>query len=126
MKVSFMAVILDSNNSEELSAFYAKMLGWERMKLDDEWIVVYNKESHNFPLLTFQEIENYERPVWPAESGKQQQMVHLDFHVEDVDEAVKHAISCGAVLSDIQLEDAWRVMLDPAGHPFCILPEHTA
>ncbi|MBQ4040209.1 MAG: VOC family protein [Oscillospiraceae bacterium] len=126
MNVSYMAVVLDSANSDALSAFYANMLGWERIKPDDEWIIVYNNESRNFPLITFQQIENYERPKWPAEKGKQQQMVHLDFHVDDVDEAVKHAISCGAVLSDIQLEDAWRVMLDPAGHPFCILPVHSA
>ena len=126
MNVSYMAVVLDSANSDALSAFYANLLGWERIKPDDEWIIVYNNESRNFPLITFHQIENYERPKWPAENGKQQQMVHLDFHVDDVDEAVKHAISCGAVLSDIQLEDAWRVMLDPAGHPFCILPVHSA
>ena len=126
MNLKYMAVVLDSDNSEELSSFYAKMLGWERLKPDDEWIIVYNKDSHNFPLITFQEIDNYESPVWPAKNGCQQQMTHLDFHVEDVQEAVSHAISCGATLSEVQLEESWRVLLDPAGHPFCILPSHTA
>ena len=122
MKLAYMAVVLDSDNSEKLSEFYANMLGWERMKPDDEWIIVYNKESKYFPLLTFQQIDNYKRPIWPAEEHHQQQMVHLDFHVENVEEAVEHAIMCGAKLSEIQLEEAWRVMIDPAGHPFCILP----
>lgn len=49
-------------------------------------------------------------------------MAHLDFHVADVEEGVKTALSCGATLSEIQFDDRWRVMLDPAGHPFCILP----
>ncbi|SHI10403.1 hypothetical protein SAMN02745823_02443 [Sporobacter termitidis DSM 10068] len=126
MKLGAMAIILDSGNSEELSDFYSKMLGWTKHKSDDgEWIVVVNESKEGTPWLTFQEIENYERPVWPAVPGKQQQMLHLDFHVEEVEEGVKQALACGAVLSDIQLEDSWRVLLDPAGHPFCILPMPT-
>lgn len=42
-------------------------------------------------------------------------MAHLDFYVEDVEEGVKYALSCGATMSEIQLEDDWRVMLDPTG-----------
>ena len=46
----------------------------------------------------------------------------VDFHVEDVEEGVKYALSCGATLSEIQFDERWRVLIDPAGHPFCILP----
>ena len=125
MKLGAMAVVLDSGNSEALSDFYAKLLGWKKYKPDDEWMIVFNDDEKGMPWLTFQEIKDYERPVWPATPGKQQQMVHLDFHVDDMEEGVKHALACGAVLSDIQLEDEWRVLLDPAGHPFCILPMPT-
>jgi hypothetical protein len=48
-------------------------------------------------------------------------MVHLDFYVEDLEEAVNHAIACGAKQAKIQYSDFWKVMIDPAGHPFCIL-----
>lgn len=118
-------IVLDSDNSEELSAFYEKLLGWTRHehKSDDEWIVVNNGKRDGLPELIFQQIEHYIRPVWPDASGKQSQMMHLDFHVDDLNEGVEHALSCGAELSPIQLEDSWRVMLDPAGHPFCILPK---
>ena len=115
-------VVLDSDNADELSAFYEKLLGWTRFK-GEEFTVLANTEQNGFPTwITFQQVDNYVPPVWPATLDEQQQMAHVDFHVEDVEEAVKYALSCGATMSEIQLEDEWRVMLDPAGHPFCILP----
>ena len=115
------AIVLDSGNSEELSAFYEKLLGWTKHRYDEEWIIVSSGGGEGTPLV-FQEVKNYERPVWPGVSGKQQQMLHLDFYVDDIEKGVRRALSCGAELSKIQLEDGWRVLLDQAGHPFCILP----
>ena len=45
--------------------------------------------------------------------------LHLDLEVADVDEAVVWALACGAELADFQPQPDVRVMLDPAGHPFC-------
>lgn len=115
-------VVLDSDNANDLSLFYEKLLGWTRFP-GDEFTVLANVEQQGFPTwITFQQVDDYVRPIWPATPGEQQQMAHLDFHVEDVEEAVKHALSCGATMSDIQLEEGWRVMIDPSGHPFCLLP----
>lgn len=115
-------VVLDSDHADELSLFYEKLLGWTRFP-GEEYTVLANVEQQGFPTwITFQQVDDYVPPVWPATPEEQQQMAHLDFHVEDVGEAVKYALSCGATMSDIQFEDIWRVMLDPAGHPFCLLP----
>jgi hypothetical protein len=46
--------------------------------------------------------------------------MHLDIEVEDLDAAVEHAVSVGAVLADFQPQKDVRVCLDPAGHPFCL------
>jgi hypothetical protein len=70
--------------------------------------------------LLFQENDDYIAPVWPTEPGQQQQMMHLDFFADDLQEDVDHAITCGAKLAETQYSDKWRVMIDPAGHPFCI------
>ena len=115
------AIVLDSANSEQLSDFYSKLLGWTKQRYDEEWIIVASDKGEGVPLV-FQQTDNYCPPVWPAQDGKQQQQMHLDFYVDDVAESVKHALSCGAVLSDVQFDKHWRVMLDPAGHTFCILP----
>ncbi len=115
-------VVLDSDDADGLSKFYEKLLGWTKFP-GEEFTVLANTEQKGFPTwITFQQIDDYVAPVWPWSPDEQQQMEHLDFHVRDVDEAVKHALSCGATMSEVQYEDEWRVMLDPSGHPFCILP----
>ena len=114
--------VLDSDNADKLSAFYERLLGWTRFP-GEEFTVLANVGQTGFPAwITFQQVNDYARPVWPATADEQQQMAHLDVHVENVEEAVEYALSCGATLAEIQFEDEWRVMLDPAGHPFCILP----
>ncbi|EQG75396.1 hypothetical protein QKA_2322 [Clostridioides difficile DA00165] len=42
------------------------------------------------------------------------------FAVNDLEEAVQYAIHCGATIAEEQFTDDWRVMIDPAGHPFCL------
>jgi len=74
-------------------------------------------------LLVFQAVDNYQKPIWPWEKDKQAQMMHFDFYVENLEEAVEHAKSCGATVSEVQyfnFEGGSVVMFDPAGHPFCL------
>lgn len=122
MKLS--SVVIDSDNANELANFYQKLLGWEKKVYNHgdngDWIVLVNKKESTTRLV-FQEIKDYKKPVWPEENDAQQQMMHLDFYVDDVEESVAHALSCGAVLANYQFGD-WRVLIDPAGHPFCIVP----
>jgi hypothetical protein len=47
-------------------------------------------------------------------------MLHLDFEVDDLDDAVGHAVGVGAELADVQPQEDVRVLLDPVGHPFCL------
>jgi predicted enzyme related to lactoylglutathione lyase len=60
------------------------------------------------------------RPVWPAGPGDQQMMLHLDIEVDDLEAAVAHAVAAGAAVADFQPQQDVRVLLDPAGHPFCL------
>jgi hypothetical protein len=51
-------------------------------------------------------------------------MMHLDIEVEDLAAACEHALSCGANLAECQPQEHVRILLDPAGHPFCLwVPE---
>ena len=47
-------------------------------------------------------------------------MMHLDIAVDDLESSVADALALGARLSDFQPQDDVRVLLDPAGHPFCL------
>lgn len=62
----------------------------------------------------------YVPPVWPWEAGKQQQMAHIDFWVEDLEEAVLHALKCGAKKSEVQYFETSVTLFAPQGHPFCL------
>jgi len=70
--------------------------------------------------LAVQKAEVYEPPVWPPEPGKPGMQLHLDVQVDDLDVAVEHAVELGATVADHQPQDDVRVMIDPAGHPFCL------
>jgi hypothetical protein len=70
--------------------------------------------------LAVQRAEVYEPPVWPPEPGRQQMQLHLDIEVTDLESAVAHAVELGATVAEFQPQDDVRVMLDPAGHPFCL------
>ena len=122
MKLS--SVVIDSDNAEELSEFYKNLLGWEKKVYNHgesgDWIVLRNKEESTTRLV-FQQTNNYKRPTWPTKKNEQQQMMHLDFYSDNVAESVKRAIKHGAKLADYQSCD-WVVLIDPAGHPFCIVP----
>jgi len=115
------AIVIDSNISNQLADFYKNLLKWEKIVYDADWIIVQSKNGEGTPLV-FQHNDNYQRPEWPEQEFKQQQMLHLDFYVDNVEASVSHALSCGAIKSEKQFSKDWQVLLDPAGHPFCILP----
>jgi hypothetical protein len=47
-------------------------------------------------------------------------MMHLDFEVVDLEAAVAHALELGAEEAHVRPQENVRVLLDPAGHPFCL------
>ena len=49
-------------------------------------------------------------------------MMHLDIEVDDLDAAAAAAL--GARVAEYQPRDNIRVLLDPAGHPFCLCRDH--
>jgi catechol 2,3-dioxygenase-like lactoylglutathione lyase family enzyme len=112
-------VVLDAPNAPELAHFYARLLDWRVFDEEEGWATVAPSEEAGYNL-GFQTEPNYVRPVWPSEPGKPLMMMHLDIEVDDLDEAVTYALGCGAELASHQPQKTVRVLLDPAGHPFCL------
>lgn len=111
------ATVLDTPAPQALGAFYARLLDWETTTNDPEWVMI--KPPDGGAGLSFQLADHYIRLVWPAATGKQQMMLHLDIEVDDLESSVAWAIENGATQADYQPQDDVRVMLDPEGHPFC-------
>ena len=116
MRIS--ATVLGAPDPQALGAFYARLLGWEVTTNEPEWVMI--KPPDGGTGLSFQYEEGYIPPVWPTAPGKQQMMLHLDIAVNDLRNAVAWALDAGATQADFQPQDDVRVMLDPAGHPFCL------
>lgn len=123
MGLKLKTVILECSHIHQLSSFYSDFLGWPIVFKEENFIRLHPPESDMG--IAVQYAEDYVAPVWPSESEKQQMMVHLDFGVKDKKELaewVDRAIKSGAKLAEMQYGDGeWITMIDPAGHPFCIV-----
>ncbi|KHL01189.1 VOC family protein [Sinomonas humi] len=112
------STVLGAPDPQQLARFYANLLGWELGDDDREWATIASPTGGG--KLSFQLEENFERPVWPEEPGRQQMMMHLDLKVDDLARAAAHAAECGAKRASHQPQDDVIVFFDPAGHPFCL------
>ena len=118
-KTQWWGVVLDAPDALELAHFYERLLGWRIFNSSSGWADLAPSEDAGYNL-AFQTEPNYVRPVWPSEPGKPLMMLHLDIEVDDLEQAVAHAVEAGAELASYQPQENVRVMLDPAGHPFCL------
>lgn len=114
---SIIGVALDCRDPDELADFYVELLGLEKTISSGNWAGIHTPQGI---ILAFQRVEEYVPPVWPWQEGEQQQMLHLDFKVDDLEKAVEHATKCGAKKAEVQYYDSSTVMFDPAGHPICL------
>ena len=118
-KAQWFGVVLDSADARQLAHFYQRLLGWQIFNESDGWVDLAPSAEAGYNL-AFATERHYVRPVWPTEPGQPQMMIHLDLEVDDLDQALAHALEVGAELATYQPQDNVRVLLDPAGHPFCL------
>jgi catechol-2,3-dioxygenase len=117
-RISLSEIVLDSADAHELAGFYQRLLGGRYGKVESDWDTLAPADGGM--TLAFATEPDFVPPIWPSSPAEQQMMIHLDFEVEDLDEAVAHAQAVGARLASYQPQELVRVMLDPAGHPFCL------
>ena len=109
------SVSLDCPDPRALAAFYARLLSVHVGFESDEFAAL----RRDGLWISFQRVEPFHRPTWP--DGEVPQQVHLDFAVTDLDEAEAAAMASGAAKAATQPSpERWRVLFDPAGHPFCL------
>jgi catechol 2,3-dioxygenase-like lactoylglutathione lyase family enzyme len=101
-----------------MADFYGRLLGWDVTFREPEWVLMRDPDGGTG--LSFQAKSAYRAPTWPELPTGQDKMLHLDIKVDDLESAVDHALASGARLAEYQPQARVRVMLDPAGHPFCL------
>ena len=119
--------VLDAADPIALAEFYECLTGWPIARREgprsgnpptDGWALLRSPAGDR--KIEVQWEPDYRPPVWPSAEGGQLMMMHLDFGVDDLDDAVAHAVGCGAHVAEHQPQDDVVVMIDPEGHPFCI------
>jgi catechol 2,3-dioxygenase-like lactoylglutathione lyase family enzyme len=111
-------ICIDCADAHEMAEFYGRLLGWEVTVGKPNWVLM--RDPAGGTGLSFQAEADYRAPAWPEPPGTQQKMLHLDIRVDELDAAVEHAVASGARLAEHQPQPGVRVLLDPAGHPFCL------
>lgn len=111
----FPTFVLDCPDADALARFYGSMLDWE-VSTKEEWTEI--RPADGSDCISFQEVADYRPPQWPGQEVPQQ--LHMDVVVDDLDEAEEAVLALGATKADPQPSTAFRVFLDPAGHPFCL------
>lgn len=122
-RLRWTGVCIDCGDAEQLADFYCRLLGWEVTASDGAgWVQA--RDPAGAIGLNFQSEEWYVPPTWPEEPDAQSKMLHFEIEADDLEAAVASAVGAGATIAGPQPVDRdqsrIRVMLDPAGHPFCL------
>ena len=121
MEIVRRVIVFDAGDIEQESAFWAGLLGgtvhrddaWHSIVVDGEWV------------MGVQLAPDHVAPDWPE--GPQQQQVHLDLHVDDLEVADRLATGLGGRRlrgprrpdDNPEGDELFAVYASPAGHPFC-------
>lgn len=111
------AVTVDCPDPTRLARFYQAFLGGQLRSSNPDFVVL---TSDHDVRLDFQRAADHRPPPWPDPAAPHR--LHLDFSVDDLERAERQLIGLGAELASHQPGGRrFRVLLDPAGHPFCIV-----
>ncbi|WP_030905277.1 VOC family protein [Streptomyces sp. NRRL F-5126] len=114
--IRYAAVTFDCPDPAELARFYGDALGLPVAYSSDDFVLLGKEGSAG---LGFSRLADYRRPTWPDPS--QEKQAHMELGVDDLVAARDRLLALGAVEPSAQPQpDRWLVLLDPAGHPFCI------
>ena len=110
----FPSIVIDCPDPGALATFYGAMLDW-KVEVSSDWADV---RADYGQCISFQQVEGYVPTRWPGQEVPQQ--MHLDVVVDDLDAAEAAVLDLGATKHEHQPGTSFRVLLDPAGHPFCL------
>jgi Glyoxalase-like domain len=109
------AVALDAPDPARLARFYREALDLQIMFENDTFVALKGAGV----ILTIQQVPDLRPVTWP--DGDVPKQIHLELAVADLDASEKAFLDLGATKPGIQPSpDRWRVLIDPAGHPFCV------
>ncbi|MEU0395320.1 VOC family protein [Streptomyces sp. NPDC006208] len=115
-EIRLLSFDFDCPDPAELARFYGDALDLPVLYDSDDFVLLGREGASG---LGFVRQTGFQPPAWPDPAHSKQ--AHLELGVDDLDAAQERMLALGAVLPSFQPRpDVWRVLLDPAGHPFCL------
>ena len=116
MRVRLSHVMIDALDPEGVASFWAELLGTQITARVDGGRFVFLGATENTPAIGVQRV---------AERKETKNRVHVDLEVEDLEAATRWIRGHGGSrVADHRLGDLhWRVMADPEGNEFCVVPK---
>ena len=109
------SVSLDCSDPLALGTFWASLLEGEVAFTSDDFVAVRTGRVW----ISAVRVPDHRAATWP--DGDVPKQMHLDLAVTDLEEATAEAVTFGAVVArEHPAPDRYRVLFDPAGHPFCL------
>jgi catechol 2,3-dioxygenase-like lactoylglutathione lyase family enzyme len=124
-------VVIDGPDPAGLAAFYSELLGLPVTYVSADFVVIAENDTTSG--FAFQLAPDHVAPRWPGSSEapgppvgarrtaaiqRVPQQFHLDVMVDDFEVADEAVRALGAR----PVAEGDHVYLDPAGHPFCLIP----
>jgi catechol 2,3-dioxygenase-like lactoylglutathione lyase family enzyme len=108
--------VIECSEPRVLATFYARLLDMQMITDEPDWVVIGREPGMRE--LAFQRPEHPGSPEpWPGGPPR----LHLDIHVDDVEETERLVLALGASRALGAPETGYRVFRDPEGHPFCLV-----
>ncbi len=116
LRAELKMITLDCPDPRAEAAFWSRLTGWDVVHEQDDYAMLAGPGGA--PALGFGRVADHEPPGWPNERGSKQ--FHFDLACADIAASEARAVGLGATVAPQQPGETWRVLLDPAGHPFCL------
>ena len=111
------SVVFDCRDPHRLAHFYSELLGLPVTRVDWDSVDIGDGPAR----LSFQHAPGHQPPRWPDSTSSMQS--HLHIKVDDLDGAERAVLELGATKFPAQPSTQnFRVLADPAGHVFCLVP----
>ncbi len=121
--IRWIAVAIDCADAGPVARFYERLLGFEMSDFEPPAGAELRDPGGGVDISIHGDT-GYERPTWPERPGEQAKMLHFEVEVDDLQAAIATALEAGGEEAPWQPpdrdRDRLRIMLDPAGHPFCL------
>jgi Glyoxalase-like domain len=109
------SISLDCADPIALGSFWAELLGGEVAFSSEDFVAVRTDRVW----LSAVRVPDHRPPTWPG--GAVAKQIHIDLAVDDLGAAEVQATRLGAIrATDQPAPDRYLVLIDPAGHPFCL------